>query len=1104
MPLQLICGRAHCGKTNYIMNEIQKLYNSGNQVILIVPEQFTHIAEMRLIKTCGKMLDGHIEIMSFKKLAQCCFDKINTQKHRLTDLVGKSLIAASVVEQTDMHYYTKTSDYAGFVDMLLKEIGNFKKYGITPDMLDLMSRNNHLSDIFKAKIGDISKVYSEYEHVLHEKYIDSDDMLGILYSILNKSDILSQKTIFFDEFATFIPQERQIISCLIKQCKKVYISLCADSIENGDMNVFMPTVTTGRVLYDMCRENGYKYLPPIFLKTSRYNNKPLEFIEKNLYTYPIKKYGKTQNNINIYYAKNPYSEVEYAAKSIISLVRDGGFRFKNIGIICADISNYSHIFKNVFDKYEIPYFIDEKTDVLKHQTIQFIMSIFDVYLTGYDAQSIFNFLKSGYGNKSAYKISVCENFVNSSKITGRGWLDANRWQSIIENRTFRSKYEPEILNEIRNDCILPLANFHQKIKGKHTVKENVKNLYAYLCEIKLDIILKQNAEDMKQCGELKRAKEYESIWNILVNTLDTVYDFLGDEKVSPQKFSKYLICAFGQQSIGVIPTSLDEIIIGDIARTKTEYCDVLFIIGANDGVFPSPPADNSLITDSDRKQFDIAEVEYTRSSDIQAYFNQFLIYSVFTLANEKIFVSYSGADNSYKTISPAFIISKLKRMFADAEKTESEINDEETICGENVCYEHLAEILGDIKSRGIVPYEQDKWAQVYAYFKNNHKQLFDRLINMLCYTNNASLNDNDTVRALIGNEIYTTVSRLQKYNACKYSYFLAYMLNLKAPDNGEFKGIDIGNAAHSVFEHIGNMLNEKNISYFDLTDEMIEVEVGEYVKNLIDNYKIRLDNLTARNAFIIERMKSELVLCVKIIRSQITETEFKPLGYEMEFSDKSDIGTVNITLDSGETVKLTGKIDRADYVKKDDCTYIRVIDYKTGKKTFSLSNIINGLDLQLTVYLGALVKSDKHNRYGGAFYFTVSDPICSESNDIPDSNIKNKIRSELKLRGIVNSDDFIKNGNTDKSSANRINSACDEQFEIMDKYVNKIIKNSLSKLASGDISIKPYKNNSSTPCSYCEFSGICRFDEHSNGYREIHNYKSADDAWEVMKNEVDR
>ncbi len=1110
MSMQIIYGRAHCGKTKYVMELVKKLNLQGEQVILIVPEQFTHIAEIRLLEATGKILDGEIEIMSFKKLAQRCIDTWAKENYRQIDSVGRSLVAARAIEECELKYFKKSGDYSGFVDLVLKEIGNFKKYSITcDDIKDIInSKEVQLNDTFKLKMGDLSDIYKKYDEILHKEYIDSEDNLDILQKILFTNKIFEQKTVIFDEFSTFIPQEEAILASLAMQCKNVYVTLCADMADTN-MNVFMPTLTTYHKLKNMCIERNIKFEEPVCLDKSYYNNKALAYLEKNLFAYPAKEFNGSQENIFVFKAKNPYTEVEYAAERIISLVRDNNIRFKDIGIICADISAYSHIFKMVFDKYKIPYFIDEKIPVLSHHIIQYVMNVFDVYISGYSHESIFNFLKSGFCDVGAYEASVCENFSLKTNITRRGWLDGEKWDSILNNQNFRNKEERNILSRIRERYILPLAEFHEKIKGRNPASFVCEELYAYLKATELDKTLEKLADDAREYGDTKgiqRAKEYESIWNVLIKTLDDIYEFSGDALVTPEKFKNYMMCALNQQTIGLIPTAVDEIIIGDIARTKTEYTDILFIIGANEGVFPSKPASDMLLSDKDKLIIENCGFEYTKNLRNQAYYNQFLIYSVFTLANNKIYISYSGADNEYKTLSPAYAVNRINTIFAGVQKSDELMYNTsfDKITLENVTFEYLAEVMNEIKLGGVHVEDEKKWISLFEYYKSKYPQKIKKLEKMLSADKREYEKiDAATLKTLMGDEIYTTVSRLQKYNSCKYSYFLSYLLDLKKPKNNEIQSIDIGNAAHSVFEYIGKQLKKENKTYEQLTDENIKSSTDEYLNDLIEQYSLKCDTLTERQKYIFERMKNELELCLKVIRNQIIETKFEPLGYEIVFADNSEYGTINIKLDDGRCVKLTGKIDRADVLNNGQQTYVRIVDYKTGSKSFSLSDIVNGTDLQLVVYLNALVKSGEGYMPGGAFYFTVCDPVSKQNGDVSDEEIQKDILSMMKLRGIVLDEEYIKKDNTDKKSQARINTATSEQFELMGKYVTKLIKKSLTELLGGNISANPCKNKDATPCMCCEYRSICRFEFSNNDYNYIKNYSKAEDAWRVMYDEMD-
>ncbi len=1097
MSLHIICGRSHSGKSTYIMDLVREKTLNGDKIILAVPEQFTHIAEKKLLHTTGKIMDGFIEISSFKRLADRTRVLIGDFRNNIISTTGKTLVISDILEKTELLYYKNSASMQGFIDVCLNTIGEFKKHNIYPSDIENMIEEIN-DEKLKLKLLDLKNIYISYEEEIHKSYIDTDDILDILSDALTNNDIYKDFTFFFDEFSTFIPQERKIISQLIKKCKDVYITLCTD--ESMDSSVFSPCISTFNQLKDICIENGYGAPEIINLDNSYYDSDELSFIEENLFNYPTKTYDKDINNVELIRANNPYAEVECVGSKIISLVRDNGYRYSDICVITSDVSVYQHIFKNVFPKFNIPYFMDSKTPVLDHNIVLFVINILDVYLENYSYESIFNFLKSGFIDIPVSDVALLENFILSTNAGKNSWLVDEKWNSLIDAYDADLK-EKSIISSIRQNYILPLAEFHERIKGRNKCKDLVSDLYDYLLKINLDRTIAGYIERFKKNGDVVRHRQYESVWNIIIRVFDEVINVFSDKTINVSKLRNYLYVAFSHQSIGIIPTSVDEVMIGDIARTRTGKVKALFVLGANEGLFPMPAKEENIINDKEKTILGELGYNLSNSSDEQAFFNQFLIYRIFSMPMNKICISYSSSDGNFATLAPSFSVGTLKKMFPDIEKDYGfdDCYDMEFIGNSEITLENMISVMAK-KRNGQ---DCDKiWESVFHYYEKNHPELLHKINKFFDYKKEADSLLSQYVEKHIGEDMYTTISRLQKYSACRYSYFLTYMLSLKERPVSEISGLDVGRIAHSLLERICKEMIAKSISFDNVPEGYFEKAVKDMINEYLSGFGVSYDDLTKRQLYSLHRLEDVLILSFKFIANQIKESLFKPFGYEITFSD-DNIGCIKIDLPDGRILNLTGKIDRVDAYETEEGRYIRVIDYKTGKKTFNINDIIHCTDIQLMMYLDALVESDENNKYGGAFFFCLDDYLLKSDHDEEDDKIEEKMENAMKLKGIVLDKAQVIEA-FDKATVNRIqNKATYDQFKIISNYLKLMIGQLWMSLQKGNIDINPYHRSNSTPCTYCPYSSICRFTSGIGSYKELKNLDK-EEAWTFMKGEVDR
>ena len=394
------------------------------------------------------------------------------------------------------------------------------------------------------------------------------------------------------------------------------------------------------------------------------------------------------------------------------------------------------------------------------------------------------------------------------------------------------------------------------------------------------------------------------------------------------------------------------------------------------------------------------------------------------------------------------------------------------------------------------------WKNVYNYYNENTSFLslaerFEKSDNIAHRLSEKNLS------SLIGILSHTSVSKIQRYTACHYAYFMDYILKVNKPKDEVVDSIDIGNVSHGILEMLCKEISASGTPFKDVDDDKIAKRIDEMLGEYIENMSSLSDDFSKRDRFIIERLKGSILLCFKAVKKHISESKFEPLGYEMEFSEGSDLGTIKIKTEDGKTVNITGKIDRADAYKTENGTFIRVIDYKTGNKTFRLDEVFYGLDVQLIVYMNALVNSNPSYNYGGALYFLISDPVIKEDKHISEDKVKELLDSALEFKGITVDDEVVRAGYDSKT--NGINNKFDlHKFEVMDKYLKKLLGRICTDMTRGDISINPYKKGSFSPCSYCKYASVCRFDpsDKNNSYNHLEDVSKANEIFARMEEQV--
>lgn len=1071
MALQLIYGRSHSGKTGYVLDITKALYENDKPFIFVVPEQYTHLAEKKLISKIGAIEHEKSEVISFDRMATRINSKYPTPKTRLGS-IAKSLIMSEILSDMEFKYYTNISADLGFVDSCINEISEFKKYNLShTDIFNLSEKTDDKA--LSLKLADMAEIYRKYDETISFSYVDSDDYLEFLYQNLEKHKPYSGYAIIFDEFSSFNPKERKIISSLASQGNEVYITLCADFSKESKY-LFKPIIDMGQMIENDCKNNGCEISKPVILDNSFYESKEMRFLEKNIYSFPCSTYTAVPSNIRIYSAQTPYTEIKMLASHIKSIVSKTGARYRDIGVICSDIGSYSHIFRSVFKEYDIPFFIDEKTDVLNHSIICFVLNILDVYLNGYSAEYITNFLKSGHISAERSTVIAVDKFINATNISKNAWLTDDKWISISKYYCGDNTILYDLLSDARDKYILPLASLHDKIKGKNTVKYITECLYKYLIDTEFDKNILEFIEYFKQNDNTYMAKQYEAVWGVLVESMDILVQILGDKKVNLTDYKKYLYTALRQQKIGIIPTSLDSVTIGDIKRSKSDDTMYQFIVGAYDGVFPAPSGDSLVINDADKEKISNLGVEFSPDSRKSAMYERYLTYLALTHSMKALVISYPMCDVSFASVRHSFVITVLKNIFPElGEHLDTDSSENTTLSCEYSALEFLTS-SAFLLSEGNEA--DERWQDVYTYFKSNgEEELISLADNSVNKIQPVFKLDSELTERLFKDEFYSTISRIQRYNSCRYSYYLEYMLGLKENETYGPQSTDIGTFVHSIIEKAFLAMTNDSVCIED-ADEAYFRKITEPIfkedMSLLFGYT---DELDQREEFRLNTIKESVINALVNIKAHFSGSAFKPLGHEITFNDEN-VGCIELSLANGKKLKITGKIDRADSFKNENGTFVRVVDYKTGSKTFSLSDVYYGLDIQLVVYLNTLVKNMPNAHHAGALYFKIQNPIADFNSHPKESEIRESILKLNAMTGLVADDETVLNAystNSLKSSKK----ATFTQFNILSDYVESGLKNSAKALSEGNIEINPYSKSGLSPCIYCKYRSICGFRE---------------------------
>lgn len=1080
--INIIYGKSGTGKSEYIYKDIDKKVDKYKNIYIIVPEQSNLTSERKFFEITGRKAMLNVEVLTLSRMAYRISSEINYCKNLLSK-TGKSMLIYDLLvkNKKDLNFLGKSEKN---IEVVSKMFSEFKKHNVVLEDLN----NLELQDKYiQLKLNDIKILYEKYEEKLSDYYIDENDELTKLAENIKYSNIFENSIIYFDEFFGFTPQEYYIFEELIKKCDEVSVAICLDKIETDkpkESDIFYFNRKFAKKILEISENQNCKLNLVNLDKPYRFKNDELLFLEKSLYN-GNQKYDKTPENIEIFLASNPYTELENVAQKIYNLVKLKDYKYREIGIVANDIEGYSEDAKVIFAKYDIPIFVDEKKALNQNILIKYIISMLDIFVNNWSYDSIFNYLKIGLLDIEYYDICRLENYCKKWGIRGTKFYNREfNYELMNDNQ--------QELENLRKKIVNPLIALKRSFMENKTVIELTQEIYKFLIENKiienLDFIINKSSN-------IEISNEYNTSYKILISIFEEMVDLFGNEKVTFEKYKELLTVGINSSELGKIPATQDQVILGDIDRTRSNKIKVLFVVGMNDGIFPKVNKQEGYLNDQDRIILQENGIELAKTSREAIYESQFNIYRTFSIPEEKLFLSYCSSDKEGKSVRPAIIIKKIKRVFPKLKEKSDIISKEYVITNEKATFENSLELYKKYLDGEEI---DEKWKEILVYFYNKNKKSFIGAISGANYTNQADNISLENIKKLYGNVLKGTVSKLESYRRCPFSFHMNYGLKIKEPDNFQIRTIDTGSFMHEVIDAFFEYIDDNNMEIKKITDEQMTEIVNKLIEDILQTSQYYIFTSTAKYRMMTRRLKKVVLQSMKYIIYSLKCSDFKQIGHEVSFGEKSEYKPIKLELDSGEKIEIIGKIDRIDLGRIDDKKYVRIIDYKSQVKKLDLNQVVSGLQIQLITYLDAITEQDKFEP-AGVLYLGLIDNITKEKRNIPDEEIEKKIRRQFKMQGLILADvkvvrmmdnklekgysdvvpAFIdKNGELSSKSSSI---ASKDEFEALQKTVKKTIKQISKEILSGDISIKPYNYNQKNGCTYCPYKSICMFNPNING-----------------------
>mgnify|MGYP001461034412 FL=1 len=1121
MSVRFLLGASGSGKSRQIYNEIiqASIKEPERNFYLIVPEQYTMEAQRELVTMhpAGGMMN--IDAIGMNRLAYRVFDELGISTGQVLEDFGKSMLIKKILceQQDTLHVYGSYYDKLGFVDEMKSMMSEIFQYNIKQDTIDEIMEQIPEDSVVAGKMQDIRHIYEEFEAFAGERYIVAEQLVELLTRHVGQSKLVCGSSLYFDGFTGFTPVQLELVEKLMTCADDLTFSFTLDDRDQKyehikDYELFYLTKTTIKKLTEAAGAAGVEIESPVVLPgTINYRlgeNRELFFLERNLFRSPYRKWKQPLERIHLTATGDAQDEIVFVASTIRRLVREKGYRYKDIAIVAGDLEQASHIYERVMDEYEIPVFIDANACLKANPCAETIRSVLAVLADDFSYDSVFRFLKAGMTDLSFEDIELLENYALK-----RGVRGYSRW-----NRAVSENYEktsPVNVEEIRQAFMKMFGDIRKAFADKKAAtKDYVEALYDFLLQIHMYEKLEARKNELYEENRINEGDAYGQIFEKTVRLFDKIAELLGDTKMSVKEFYEIVDTGLSDIEVGVVPPTVDRVLIGDITRSRLNHIKVLFFTSVNDGIVPKAPKKGRILSDRDRDILSDCGLELAPSDKQNSYIEQFYIYTILTKPSDHLYISYHKLSASLESMRPSYLLGRISSIFPSLQAEEYDA----ASCMPDTVNRSLRRILRaenseDAESRILTRILTEKGfaGELTAIYRGR------------TYRNVAEQLPPETIALLYGRYLHASVSKLELYARCEFAYFLKYGLRLKEREMYQVDVRNVGVILHSVMEGLFKQVRDtRNNDWENFPEDERMLMVTELVNRAAEEAAGDFFEDNARNAYMLQMIERMAQTSAGMLQKHIRLGSMKPGMLEKTFdSAKDEVGSYLFELPNQIRMSINGKIDRVDVEEEDGTVYIKVIDYKSSARKLSLEEILNGEQLQLVTYsaiayeIEKMIYPDKDIQVAGLLYYSFDDPVIEiESSEIdtdteqPEFSDQEKLDAErmekMKLQGFVNELPAViqkmdhtcnqslpvkldKNGDIKKSE----NVVSADQIRTIMELTRENIEELGSQIAEGKIAIEPYKNKSNTGCDYCEFKNICHFDVKNGGnqYRRPDNEK---------------
>ncbi len=1112
---KLIIGRAGAGKTTRVLERLCQAGCARPQV-LMVPEQQSHEAERALCRRGGPGVSLFAEVLSFSRLANRVFQTAGGLGEEELDEGGRLLLMYRALQAVapQLRVYARPSRRPAFLQSLIETVDELKRSGLTGEVLLRAGQDQGGPE--GDKLLDLGLIYGEYQALTARSALDPMDRLTRAAEKLKSCPWAEGKDIWLDGFTDFTPQQGAVLSLLMGQAANLTVILTCDHLEEdeGGGGIFSPARRTAAYLLRLAKQAGACCEVEHLVPACGGKAEPLVHLEQALFAHQEVRPVSCGGAVELFQGSGPRGEVEWTAARILRLVREEGYRFREIGVAARDYGAYRDLVESVFGRYGVPVFSSAMSDILEKPVMALVTAALDAASGGYLYDDMFRYLKTGLTGLDQEDRDLLENYVLKWNIRGSRWSQAKDWPWHPGGYGLKWSQEDKALlsriDRIRRQVVQPLELL--RTNPDHTAKGQAVSLYTFMEQVNLPLRLEERVAALEKRGEPALAEEYRQLWDILQRALEQCVQLLGEAPMELEEFARLFRLVLSRYDVGTIPVSLDRVSAGETTRQTGHQVKALFLLGADDASLPKVGAAPGLLTDDDRSVLAAYGLELPQTQRDLLYREMTTIYQLCARPSRRLAVTWPGQSAAGEELRPSFLVGRLRRLFSDV----------------RLCREE--ELDGSFRLQAPLPALEQAGRNSLARAALERLPGYERQVALLdgaARWERGSLSRR-AVDRLYGERVPMSASRMDRYRSCHFSFFMRYGLAAEPRKPAGFTAPEYGTFVHYVLEHVlqdemfrraGAPLppeQERRARLQELTRQAVERYVAEELGGL--------EGQSPRFRYLFRRLLGTIQAVVNNAAEELFCSQFRPISFELGFGRGQELPPVELTA-NGITISVTGFVDRVDGWVRDGTLHLRVVDYKTGRKSFDLTDIWNGLGLQMLLYLFTLEeKGEKF--YGlpvegdGVLYLPAREAVIRGSRTMSDRELQRKVDKELTRSGLVRGDRAVLDAmeeqgeegyrflplrvsrTTGEISGQALATA--EQMGRLSRHIQRTLYDICQELAQGSIAADPFwRGPDKNACRYCDYAAACHFEPGGKGgdCKRWMSGMSAQEFWSRMEEE---